>query len=307
MKLFIKRFLAFVLPIILTFIIIEILIRNIPNDYSYKKQYLDKNSNNIEKLFLGSSHTYYGINPEYITGKGFNLSHISQTINYDYELIKKYDNKWDNLECIAIPIDYFTLFSKAKGSVESWRIKNYNIYYKLGLSNKLSENSEFLTIKFKYNLKRLSSYYVKKNSCITCSELGYGNVHREKKNLNETGIEAAKRHTEKDHSHFDENVKTLNSIIKYAKAKNIKILLYTSPAYITYINNLDKEQLNLTIETSIKMDNNYSNCTYINLLDDRSFSADDFRDADHLNSRGAQKLTVKIDSVINKILLKNTL
>ena len=70
-------------------ILLELLIRNIPNDYKLKKSYLDENSNKIENIFLGSSHTYYGIRPEIIIGNSFNASHISQGIYCDYRILKK--------------------------------------------------------------------------------------------------------------------------------------------------------------------------------------------------------------------------
>ena len=66
----------------------ELLLRNIPNDYSFKKNYLNTKSNSIEVLFLGSSHIYYGINPEYISRNSFNGSHISQSLNFDLEILE---------------------------------------------------------------------------------------------------------------------------------------------------------------------------------------------------------------------------
>ena len=77
-------------PLLLGALILEVLIQNIPNEYSYKKSYLDSNSNEIEVLFLGSSHVYYGVNPEYISANSFNASHIAQTLDYDYAILKKY-------------------------------------------------------------------------------------------------------------------------------------------------------------------------------------------------------------------------
>ncbi|HRB69044.1 MAG TPA: hypothetical protein PLC92_02955, partial [Chitinophagales bacterium] len=77
---------------------LELLLRDIPNDYSFKKNYLNTNSNNIEVLFLGSSHIYYGINPEYISQKSFNAAHISQSLNFDLAILEKYKDRWTNLK-----------------------------------------------------------------------------------------------------------------------------------------------------------------------------------------------------------------
>ena len=98
MKTFLKKTIFFLLPLVIFIISMEPLLRNIPNDYNYKKNYLMNNSNKISKLFLGSSHTYNGINPDFISGNAFNGSHISQSIDLDYEIIKKYKNNWEEIE-----------------------------------------------------------------------------------------------------------------------------------------------------------------------------------------------------------------
>lgn len=298
MKKFIIKTILILLPLLVVAISMELLIRNIPNDYEYKKEFLDANSNTIEVLFFGSSHTYYGVNPKYISGNAFNASHISQSLDYDYEILMKYKKNWNKLHYIILPIDYFTLFSKVSTGVESWRVKNYQIYYNINKTINLSDNFEILSIKSKQNIKRIYFYYFKNKSSITCSKLGYGNVETEKLNLLESGIEAAKRHTKVDQLHLEENIIILKKIIDYATKNNIHILFYTSPAYPTYVSNLDKTQLKRTFKTINILTVNNLNCSYYNFLEDTSFVATDFRDADHLNEVGAKKLTLKLNDLI---------
>ncbi|WP_019671458.1 hypothetical protein [Eudoraea adriatica] len=298
MKAFLKKTIIFLVPLAIFFSAMEPLLRNIPNDYSYKNNYLMNNSNKISKLFLGSSHTYYGINPDFISGNSFNGSHISQSINLDYEILKKYKNNWEALEYLMIPIDYFTLFSRMRNGVEYWRVKNYNLYYDIQLSSKLSENSELLSINLKSNIKRVVSYYLLNKTPITCSKLGYGNIYVKSKDLAETGKTAAIRHTTKDFSKLNETIKILEEIIDWASINNTKIIFYTTPAYTTYVSNLDADQLELTINTINKLVEKNTNCSYFNLLEDSDFYASDFSDADHLNQEGAKKLSMKLNELI---------
>lgn len=107
MKKFVTLTLVFSLPVIVLLIAFEFSLRHIPNDYAYKRHYLDTKSNEVEVLYLGSSHIYYGINPEYSKFKTFNAAHISQSLNYDLAIFEKYKNNWSNLKCIVIPVDYF--------------------------------------------------------------------------------------------------------------------------------------------------------------------------------------------------------
>lgn len=299
-----KKTFLFSLPIVLFILSFEALLRNIPNDYKYKKTFLDQKSNTIQTLFLGSSHAYFGLNPIYMQTNSFNASYFSQTIKYDIEILKKYDGQWDKLQYIVIPISYFTLFSNLETDIESWRVKNYTIYYNFKTSYNIKDYSEFLSNNFKIDLLKLYSYYRVKQNTITCSELGFGLDYHSKSliNLEKTGIEAAKRHTAKDFTHFEENMNYLTNLIQYASSHNIKILLFTPPAFHTYANNLNKEQLNKTvssIETTVKA---YPNVYYFNFLTNSDFIEEDFYDADHLNEIGAKKLTLKIDSIITNNL-----
>lgn len=302
MKKFIKHLLLFSLPILAFGVSTEFLLRRIPNDYLFKKEFLDSNSDSIEVLFLGSSHAFYGINPAHFSSNSFNASHISQSLDYDFEILKKYNNHFSKLKCIAIPISYFSLFGRLETGIESWRVKNYTIYYGITTSDKFINYSEALSNKLTVNLRRIGSYYIKGNTSISCSNLGWGLYYnsKDKKNLKETGKIAAKRHAKIDDKYFTENVNVLKSIIAFAKNKGVKVFLYTPPAYHTYTEQLDSIQLNQTINTLIDIANKYDNVSYQNFLSDTSFLAIDFFDADHLGEIGAKKLTSKIDTLINQ-------
>ena len=93
----------------------------------------------------------------------------------------------------------------------------------------------------------------------------------------------------------------MKEIIDFASRNNIEIIFYTSPAFNTYVSNLDKNQLNLTINTITELAKNNNNCNYFNLLEDSNFHSSDFRDADHLNPEGAKKLSLRIDELISSI------
>lgn len=298
MKRFLFHTLFLAIPIVLLFLISEFLIRNIPNDYSYKNNYLELNASGIETLFLGSSHAYYGIDPENFTGNSFNASHISQSIDLDYMILHKFSKKLKNLKNLVVPVDYLTLFYRTSTGVESWRMKNYNLYYNLSTSLNPKQNFEVLSIDFKKNTNRIIDYFIKEQNPLTCSELGYGIITRKKEDLVKTGITAAQRHTITNRKYLKESIAYLDKIIAFSEENNITVLFYTSPAYSTYRENLDQEQLNITLLTMDSICNQHNNTFYLNLLSDTNFTVNDFRDADHLNISGSIKLTNIIDHQI---------
>ncbi len=300
MKLFITKLFLFFLPILLLGATIEIALRKIPNDYLYKKNYLDKNASTLEVLFLGNSHFYYGINPKFLQKKSFNAAFVSQSIDFDLEILKKYETSFKKLEYIVIPIDYLSLYFSLSKSTESWRVKNYNLYYGINYNYTISDNSEIFSNKMTLNFDRLQSFYLNKMSSITCTNLGWGTSNNSKnaQNLVTSGKAAAERHLGKDPEIFVESVQSLTEIVNFAIKNNTKIVLISSPAYPTYVRNLDKKQLAKTIEIATKMDQEHKNVVYLNWMQDTSFVAKDFFDADHLNEIGAEKLTKKIDAFL---------
>ena len=300
MNQFIKRTLFFSIPVIVCIAIMELLLRNIPNDYSYKKNYLDQHSYQIETLFLGSSHSLYAVNPEYLNSNSFNAAHVAQSLDYDVEILKKYANQMDKLKYIIVPIDYFSLYNRLETGVEYWRIKNYTIYYGFDKSSGFVENLELLNGKCSENCFRVYKYLWKKKSEISCNQRGWGTNYnsKNKQDLFVTAKAAAKRHAKKSISFFDENVKIVDEIISIAKSKNVKVIFYTCPAYKTYVSQLNQEQLQKTILTIKGIQNLNTNVFYYNFLNDAKFTAKDFYDADHLNEIGAEKFSKKMDSII---------
>lgn len=304
MKKFIKKTLIFLSPFLVLLILIEILLRNIPNDYKYKREYLDKNSNKIETLILGSSHSFYGIDPDYFSTKTFNASHVSQSLDFDYEILKKYQNRLNRLKIIILPIDYFSLWGKLEVGVESWRVKNYVIYYGIDKSHQYSDYSEVLSNKLLYSINRLFSYYNQNaKSDISCSKLGWGESYKLKyaQDLIKTGETAAKRHTKDINSiqaiqDYYEEVEVLKKMIEWAERNNVKVILFTSPAFETYYKNLDRAQYGQMLKLVNDFAKKYHNCMYLNLMTDKNFLAKDFYDADHLSEFGAKKLSLILDN-----------
>jgi hypothetical protein len=290
---FLKKLGGFLIPVFLFCFTLEIALRNIPNDYSYKRSYLDRNSNDIEVLFLGSSHAYRDINPAFIEMNGFNAAYVSQSLDLDYAILRNYYGRWESLRYIVVPISYFSLFFKLETSDESWRIKNYTIYYGMNASYHYSDYFEILSNAMEVNIERINLYYLQGESNITVTELGWGGGFNENEEIDlvATGKSVAQRHTYPERANLNENVEVLNSFVSYVNEKEIEIIFYTPPAFYSYVENLDASQLDLTVGIMTELDKDHDNVLYVNYLMDETFTEYDFFDADHLNALGAAKLT----------------
>ena len=295
MKKFWLHILKIIVPIFIFFLVLEIAIRKIPNDYQLKKSYLDKNASKINTLIVGSSHAFYGINPKYFSKHTFNAAYVSQTLDLDEELLHRYKDKLTNLKTIIIPISYFSLFETLETDVEKWRLKNYILYY--GFENKyhFTYNFETLNNDILLNLKKTVKYYAINKSFITSSNFGWGTNFNSNERKKFEGQYTAKKHTVKNFKLFDGNIKSLQKIIKMCQKKNIKILFITTPTHLSYYKNLNQIQLSKITKTINELVQKNQNCSYLNLLKSDKFITSDFYDADHLNDIGAKKLSLLLE------------
>ena len=304
MKKFIIKICLFLFPAFFLAVLIETGLRKIPNDYLVKRNYLDAHSNEIETLILGTSHNFYGLDAVYFTGKAFNAAYLTQSLDYDYAIIKKYENKFASLKTVVLDISYFSLYSRLETSF--W-IKNYVIYYGMTNTGGRSVNNYFEILNgngFR-SCSRLYRFYVRKIIPLRCTDLGWGKDYKyiNRRNLVTSGKQAAKRHArdinlEKNKMNFEKNYTTLQSIIDWAKQKNIQLVLLTAPAFKTYREALDTGQLNSTTKAVNELVAKNKNCSYFNLLNDTTFTEPDFFDGDHLDETGAKKLSVFINEKI---------
>jgi len=311
MKKFLFEIVLFIfLPIICIASIAEYSIRQLPNDYSYKNQWMEENCQKLTTLCLGPSSCYYGIDPTYFNKKAFNGAHVSQSLNYDNFIFNKFINKMDSLQYVVVCIDYWSPFYSMEYAPEYWRIKNYNIYY--GCDYKKGE------LKYKYELTfhNLSTFKnaakglltatgLKQYSNSNVNELGYGLNYssKNKKSDWDNGEFYAVKHNNAIKSVeqlnlINKNKEFVMDICKKCSDRNIKVLLISTPTYKSYQEYLNKDYLQNKNEFCVFFEQTYNNVSYIDYSNDKRFVAEDFYDSCHLNDIGARKLSM----IINKKL-----
>lgn len=300
MKRFGNLFIVFILPILFAGTGIELLLRQIPNDYKIKGEYLRRYASNVETLVLGSSHSMYGINPEYLDASAFNASFISQTTDLDLAILEEFMPELSNLKTVIVRLSYTTLFETLSETNESWRLKDYKIYLDLSTRAPISRHSELFSVKLKTNLDRLWDYFVLGNSEVQCDSLGWADnsSFQSPKDLDESGLKTAQRHTINDNNQLAENIKAFYRIAKLCQDNDVRLVLVTMPGYKSYRDNLDPLQLQKMLDFASHIESNYKNTRYYNFLSDPDFSENDFFDGDHLNAKGAKKITDKLNALL---------
>lgn len=296
MKSLFYKILYFSTLVFTTCIIVEILLRQIPNDYKEGKKFLDKFSDSLEILVLGGSHGIHAYDTLYSIHKNsFNAANSAQSLDYDYEILKKYIGRWTNLKYILLPVSYGSLFLKIETSEEPWRAKDYIIYYDINISDNPRYHIEIMNGILGEQFIRLFKFYCKKN----IKKENPCNNYIDTLMLRTTGVEDVKRHTPSEGPKYLNEMKSkLYSIVNFAKDNDIKLIMFTTPVYKSYFENMQKSQLDTTLSIIKSLVQENENCFYYNYINDKSFTEEDFRDGDHLNKNGTRKFTLKLDSLI---------
>lgn len=290
------------MPLAILLAAMEILLQAMPNNYKVKSNYIENHSEEIETLILGNSHTYYGLNPEWMEAGTFNMSNVSQSFDIDLAILSHYLPKMSRLKTVVIRLSYDSMFETLSKTNEDWRYKDYALYTDIPLDYSLTHHSEILSISFKENLKRIFKNYIKNEASVTCNSFGWGTDANssQAKDLYKTGALVAKKHTAISTDLFDDNYETLKGIADLCAQNQIQIVLVTPPAFETYYLNLNYEQLEATVNTGLELANQYDNLRYYNFLEYWRFDKQHFFDADHLNEHGALLFSKMINDIIHK-------
>ena len=300
MKLFLRRLVLLILPITLVLLSMEIALRCLPNAYKVKSYQLNTNATSIETLALGSSHTLYAINPKYFTSKTFNAANISQSPDVDMAILNTYSNQFKNLKTIVVRLSYDTLFEELKNSNEEWRLKDYKLYTDIELDYSFKHHSEILSMGTKQSLKVLKDYYLKGELQTSCDSMGWGNnIYKKPKiDIQKAGEKAAKRHTATSWELLKKNIDRFEKLMLWSAQNNVNVYVVTFPAYKSYRNHLNENQLKEMIKVGENLQRDFSNCKYYNLMNHIDFKEEDFYDGDHLNSNGAKKISLLLNRLI---------
>jgi len=309
MKRFLKKLFLFILPLLLGGLAMELVLRNMPNDYRNKRKYLDAHAESVETLILGSSHAQYGLNPAYFSSRAFNAAHVSQTLDLDLDIIEKYADRWSSLKTVVLPISYFTLFERLSEGPESWRIKNYTLYYGIHSSRSPIDYTEILSNRLSVNCERIVSYYGAHQPVVVCDSLGWDTLHTAVSpgDLVAAGKVSAQRHTVQDmHSKKNrellaDNLQALDRMAQWCADRNVRLILFTPPAYASYREQLVPEQLRITVQTAARLASERPYISYHDFMFDSAFSESDFYDGDHLLASGAAKLSRMIDALCRAV------
>ncbi len=295
MKKFVLYSVLFLFPILACCVILEWAVRRIPCSYSVKADYMDRYADRIRILVLGSSHAYTGISPEVLGEDAYSLANFSQTIYYDYRLLRKYADRCSNLKQVIMTVSMFSLYSDLEDGDEKDRMVWYSNYFGINRYPWNITSRYQIAAAPKSLWHKMTAHYLEGEDQVCMSPQGmstlYTLANKNKENWDD-GATPAKRHYS-NKLPKETIVEDLTKIAALCYDKRITLYLVTLPSRISYREHCDSIQIQRTRLVIDSLLFRYPNVSYLDYSADSALTTnpDLFYDADHLSSYGAEIFT----------------
>ena len=297
MKKFLIRTAVFGVCIFSICVGIELLLLIIPNEYSYKRHYVETKGDEIKVLILGNSHNENGIIPSLLGDSTFNMAIQARYPYYDAVLAERYIPTMKNLKYVIWNLGY------------GWQYSNYKYYHKYSVIKHLTDPcmnekyfdipypgfhcwSELIYSKLNYG-ERILNYFVRNEAALqVCDSLG-GRLYSHKyKSPNWKNVEDKNLVDDSDAKKcFEETLGYMCRLAAVCESCHVRLIVITTPCYKGSLQNFSSRGL---AEMQMCVDAMKEICPtmqYHNYMMDSRFTDDDFFNATHLSDIGAKKFT----------------
>jgi len=281
--------LLFFMPLL----VLEIALRQPEADsYALKKYLLDSTLQTNEVLILGTSLAWTGVNPEWIEEDCINVANYSQAFYHDYMILKSCLPAAKKLKVVVLPLSSLPFFALPTERAE----KLYSVYWGIPpFSGK--KNLENYSAVMAMGLETAIQTAVFPKEKI--AEKGWGAF-----NIVYDGDEESARMrlgSLEDLMAF-ENFETcaahLDSIVQLCRANDIRLVLFHPPYSPTLNDMLAGSRYEEKMKAYLRTYCQEQALEYYDFNNNGLFTAQMFRDADHVNVEGSEKLSRLIHEVL---------
>lgn len=294
------RLLLLFLPFVLGWLWLEWQLTQYPNSYRIKNDELLKQKDRVTCLIMGSSQSYWALNPDFLQIKAFNLANVSQSIDVDIALANLWISRLPRLACIVIPVSYFSLRTRMQDSNESWRMYFYLHEYGLQWPTIKSYTPRSWSRTFLYSVPEALTMACGKSPGLLPETSGWLEVQHD---LDTIDLDAAKNranlHTRLQQTQLEDTlVAQLRNAIQSWQKQGIQTILVTLPVTEAYVAHLNPAYVQRNQQRIAELGALGVSC--LNLSSATTFAQEDFADFDHLNARGARKASTALNDFILK-------
>lgn len=273
----------------------EIIIRHSQNPYKTKNDLIISQGQRFSTVFLGNSHSFYGLRADLWPDSALNLANVSQPLAYDRVLLERYISYMPHLRRVIMQVSYTSLFDgPIEETDEWWRATNYQLYMGTELHSPVSRYGFEASNPSLFGEKLANSLGIG-SAGLRCDSLGTGlgySIECRNDDWEISGELIATGHTAVSRPEMvQRNIGNLMAIADLCESRGIELDFYAQPEWHTYLQNIDQRQL-MEMRNQMRQLCAARELRFIDLIEDERFTADDFYDSDHLTfEKGAAKLT----------------
>lgn len=249
--------------------------KNIFLEIKTKQIELLNHADNIETLFIGSSHVAYGFNPAFFSQTAFNLGSTSQDLFTSYHLIKYFKDKCPNLKTVFLGFDVFSRGFDLAQTSASQICSSYKYLYDFDY------HPENYTKKYQQLCRIFDNEQPSINDC-------GGYMNPPKFGFTDAVNDRVASHI-KNHNRPVSQLSYIQNILDLLDNQNFYLVFM--PVRQDYQDACLKQNFTPTIFQNLA---DVLNIKYFNFWNDNSFNDNDFYDYDHLNPSGAIKFSKKL-------------
>ena len=305
---FLKQSLVFFIPVVLLYIIIELLVLQIPFNYDATSSFFNSEKEQIEIMALGPSQTNSAINPKYFEITTISLASTSQHHNLDFKILKQTKDRLPNLKYLVLELSYSHL-ELPHNSKDFWKNSVYLKYYNINAFERNTYFKDKLIFLARPDIysKHLVNHYIKKKPGPTLNNFGFNENVSEglfyNLEYNDSLITSKKFriNTEPNLTLFKYNTEFLFEMLDYTKKHNLNVVISTIPLYKTYLKARNPKILKRRDSILGVISEKYSNVRiFYKESDTIRFTTSDYVNQNHLNPRGAEKFSIELNEFIQK-------
>lgn len=303
MKSFLQKLSLISLIALLFCIGFELFLLTVPNEYSYKRKYVEEQGDKIKVLVLGHSHAGNAIIPELLGDSVFNLAIGGRNHYYDAVLAERYIPTLRNLKCVIWPLGYnfqyssfvypCTFRSKEEKSLTPTYQCMYEKYMYISYERKIPywHWSELIHSQLNYWGRIFKQNFEEKNQC---TPSGYERLKLSDK-PSKWKIEKLPSQINYDSPNaplaLREGLNDLKCIAEVCRKASVRLVVITMPCYQSFIEQTTERGMKEMQECVDSMRSVYPEMEYYNFIDDKRFTEDDFYNSSHLLEEGAEKFS----------------
>ncbi|PNQ84991.1 hypothetical protein [Paenibacillus polymyxa] len=296
-------------------------------DYYYLSKNMKKNTD-PEILAAGSSYSMFGLSESGFSKSVLNLSLASQDLYYSHKIVKEALKYSRNIKYCIIGMSYYSFHFDLSRSEKEAEKRINRVYYPIFKDSHHFEVIDSTTsTDMNFDDNNLSFLYhiifnkIKLDQTIVDAVIVHdsyfnnninrelfsllGNIRLEDMELLqkiEVGQQRAEQHNQLlvHNETVKENTNVLENLINYLSEERITPIVVVFPATEYYQNFFDPEFKAVFYEVMNSLANTHK-FKLVDLFDSDDFVESDFLDMDHLNEKGAVKVTNMLNRVLDSL------